>query len=208
MVKSLKDSSLILSVTKLQERKVFVEKTPRKPYRMKSVQWLDRLQLLWHFCYCWKFLVHLICWFTLTKFWWYLKSGKNRDPKLLSIVKKSVYAHLQTQSTKWIVWWPTKPLSMTDEMVHLICRFTLTKIWWYLKLGKNQDPSLLPFLKKSVYADLQPQATKGIVLWPTKPHQWRDGTQTIPHHIIPSTVFIFRWFLVKILLSYIIRQST
>lgn len=72
------------------------------------------------------------------------------------------------------------------------------KVWLYLKSGKNRDSSLLPILKKSVCAHLRPPSTKWVVWWPTKPiNDWRNGAQTIPHHRIPSAVFIFRCFFIS-----------
>jgi hypothetical protein len=40
--------------------------------------------------------------------------GRVLDHSSLPILRKFIFVHLLPQSTKWIAWWPTKFLSMSE----------------------------------------------------------------------------------------------
>ena len=114
---SLKDGSLILSMTKLPKTTVLLEENLRELSKMKSAQWSDRSLLQWHFCHCWKFLVNLICWYiykdlAVPEKW--VESGPH-TVHYQFWASPSAFLHYYNPLSKQTAWWPTKSLPLTGD---------------------------------------------------------------------------------------------
>lgn len=118
---------------------VLPERSPLRPFRMRSALLSDRSQPQWLSCRCWRRLVSNQTDF-LTDVW---------------------YLHVNDAELK--LWALTPPLQ-----VHLTSWSTQTKTWWFLKSGKSLGLRSSTNQRRCVYAPSPPPSTRWTAWWRTR----------------------------------------